>query len=308
MSYRKQKYFKIIDQAVNQVPGFSKAYSQFIVRTAIDQCSSSFIESYGRNIGHAALYFGRVPHEVSIDEINMYLYQLIEKNKHSKSFFKHTIYGLRYWFRLFKMPDKALEMPAIKQKRTLPTVLSKEECKALFHAPGLLKHRFMLALAYGAGLRTNELRLLKIADIDLDRKEIHIRNGKGGKSRFVILPRIIAELLPYYLVEENPLIYLFEGLTLGCAMGARSIQYVINEALQKTEIRKAVSMHTLRHSFATHLLEDGVEIHAIQRLLGHADMRSTIIYLHVAQIRPKRIHSPLDSLYGLSRRQRFSRS
>jgi len=100
-----------------------------------------------------------------------------------------------------------------------------------------------------------------------------------------------------YLQEVKPQLYLFEGLTPSEPMGERSIQYVINEALQKTTIKKAVSMHTLRHSFATHLLEDGIDIHSIQRLLGHSDIRTTIIYLHVAQVKPRFAHSPLDTLY-----------
>jgi integrase/recombinase XerD len=101
-----------------------------------------------------------------------------------------------------------------------------------------------------------------------------------------------------YLKDVKPQVYLFEGQTAGEPMGERSIQYVIKEALQKTNIRKAVSMHTLRHSFATHLLEDGIDIHSIQHLLGHSDIRTTIIYLHVVQIKTRLAHSPLDRLYN----------
>ena len=113
-----------------------------------------------------------------------------------------------------------------------------------------------------------------------------------------MLSQLLAEKLNAYLNEVKPQLYLFEGLTPAQPMGERSIQYVINEALQKTDIKKQVSMHTLRHSFASHLLEDGVDIHSIQRLLGHSDLRTTMVYLHVAQIRPKPVHSPFDSLYG----------
>jgi integrase/recombinase XerD len=171
------------------------------------------------------------------------------------------------------------------------------KCKLLFAAPRGLKHRFLLAFAYAGGLRMNELRLLKISDVDLDRKQIHIKMGKGKKDRYVVLSEFISSRFHHYLQEVKPQVYLFEGQTPGEPMGERSIQYVINEALQKTEIKKDVSMHTLRHSFATHLLEDGLDIHSIQRLLGHSDMRTTMVYLHVADVKPRAVFSPLDTLY-----------
>jgi integrase/recombinase XerD len=201
--------------------------------------------------------------------------------------------------RLFDMEDKAIQMPPIKKEKKLPVVLSKQECKELFKAPRNLKHRFLLAFAYAGGLRMNELRLLKITDADLHRSQVHIRQGKGRKDRYVGLSKLIAHKLPLYLHQVQPKVYLFEGLTPGEPMGERSIQYIITEALQKTNIKKQVSMHTLRHSYATHLLEDGIDIHSIQHLLGHADLMTTMVYLHVAQVKIKPAHSPLDSLYNI---------
>lgn len=257
------------------------------------------ITNYSRSIAAIALHFNRVPHDVSVDEINSYLYRMTVHEKQSISYFKQAVYGLRHWFRLFGMEEKAIQMPSIKKEETLPVVLSKQECKELFKAPRLLKHRFLLAFAYSAGVRMNELRLLKIADIDLHRKQIHIRQGKGKKDRYVVLSNFIIQKLGNYLTEVNPQVYLFEGQTPREPMGERSIQYVINEALQKTTLKKQASMHTLRHSFATHLLEDGVNIQSIQQALGHSDMRTTMVYLHVAQIKPNLAHSPLDSLYNM---------
>lgn len=198
------------------------------------------------------------------------------------------------------MEEVALKMPIVKKEETLPQVLSKEECKTLFRAPSNLKHRFLLAFAYSAGLRMNELRHMRINDIDLDRFQIKVRRGKGNKDRYVILSKAIAAKLPNYVKVCKPQTYLFEGQTVGSPMGERSIQYIINEAVLKTGIRKSgISMHTLRHRFATHLLEDGVDLYSIQRLLGHADIRNTLVYLHIAQIKPKIAHSPLDSLYDI---------
>ncbi len=301
MTFKKENYVTALQKAKMLVPGFKEAFVRFDERMTLDQCSRSMHTNYSRNLAHLALHFGRVPHEVSVGEINVYLYRLTVLDDFSLSYFKQTVFGLRYWFRLFDMDDKALQMPVIKKQKTLPTVLSKEECKQLFAAPRSLKHRFLLAFAYAGGLRMSELRYLKISDIDIHRKQIHIRQGKGKKDRYVILSDFILSRLQKYLDEVQPKVYLFEGQNTGSVMGERSIQYIINEALKKTTIQKDVSMHTLRHSFATHLLEDGVDLYSIQHLLGHSDIKTTIVYLHVAQVIPKVAHSPLDTLYGFKK-------
>lgn len=299
MSLRKKRTLTILEQAKNNIIGFKEAYDKFVERVTLDQNSESTIINYSRSIAQTALYFGEAPHRIKIEDINTYLYQTSLKEKQSSSYFKQSVYGLRYWFRLFGQEDKALKMPVIKHTHALPIVLSKEECKELFMAPRLLKHRFLLAMAYSAGLRMNELRLLQIVDVNIDRKQIHVRQGKGKKDRYVILSNLIASKFQYYLTELKPEVYVFEGQTPRYPLGKRSIQYIINQALHRTKIKKQVSMHTLRHSFATHLLEDGIDLQSIQRLLGHTDIRTTLEYIHVAQIKTKSAHSPLDSLYNL---------
>lgn len=299
MTFKKKDYYTLVDQAKDSVVGFKESYEKFIQSVSINQLSKSLIYNYGRNLSALAFHFNRLPHKVSVEEINSYLYQLISKQNLSKSYFKQTIYGLRYWFRMYGMEDSALQMPVIKKEFKLPVVLSKEECKLLFKTPRWLKHRFLLCFAYSAGLRMNELRLIKISDVDLNRKQIHVRNGKGKRDRYVTLSDYIKTKFDYYLKEVKPKIYLFEGQTPGHPMGERSIQYIISEALKKTDIRKEVSMHTLRHSYATHLLEDGVDLHSIQRMLGHSDIKTTLKYIHIAQIKPVLAHSPLDSLYNM---------
>jgi len=298
MSFNSKEKSTIESEAISTIRGFRDGYAKFKERTAIDQCSKGMITGYGRSIANVALHFGRVPHEVGVDEINGYLYRIATHDGMSASYFKLAVYGLRYWFRLHGMEEKAIAMPSIKREFKLPVVLSKQECKELFKAPRSLKHRYLLAFAYAGGLRMNELRLLKISDVDVHRKQVHIYLGKGRKGRYVTLSNFLIERFEHYLSEVKPQKYLFEGLTPGEAMGSRSIQYVIKEALLKTTIRKEVSMHTLRHSFATHLLEDGIDIHSIQLLLGHSHINTTIIYLHVAQVKTRLAHSPLDSLYG----------
>jgi len=299
MSSAKRVYNTIVSQAKKGVPGFENSYAKFIEKVTIGQNSKSLIVNYSRSLAYIALHFNKPPHLVSVDEINAYLYRMMVHEKCSLTYFKHAVFALRYWFRLFDMEDKAIQMPPIKKEKKLPTVLSRQECKALFKAPANLKHRFLLAFAYAGGLRMNELRMIKISDVDMQREQIHIRHGKGRKQRCVSLSKLLMQKLPLYLSAVKPNVYLFEGLTPGHPMGERSIQYIISEALQKTAIQKQVSMHTLRHSFATHLLEDGVDIHTIQHLLGHADLIQTLVYLHVAQVKTKPAHSPLDTLYDL---------
>jgi site-specific recombinase XerD len=259
------------------------------------------ISNYSRCIASTALHFNRLPHFLTIEEINSFLYEIKVKDYFSASHFKMTIYALRYWFRLFGMEEKAIAMPQVRRSNKLPVVLSKRECRELFLAPDLLKHRYLLAFAYGSGLRMNELRMLKIADIDTDRNQIHVRAGKGRKDRYVVLATLLSRSLDKYLKNVNPLVFLFEGSIPGRPYSPGSIRSVISAALKKTSIKKKASMHTLRHSFATHLLDDGMDIHSIQRQLGHSDIHSTLIYLHISQLSTRRIHSPLDSLYNIRR-------
>lgn len=298
MTFKKKNFYTTVNQAKDLIPGFSLAFGRFEEHVVLNGMSDSLIRNYGRNIAHLALYFDRLPHEVSAEEVNAYLYRKMVHEGLSMSYVKQTIFGMKFWFKLFNMDDKVLKLPMVKKEKKLPEVLSREQCKELFKAPRLLKHRFLLAFAYSAGLRMNELRHLKIQDVDTDRMQIHVKQGKGKKDRYVVLSKLIKERLPHYLNELKPEVFLFEGQTPGEMMGERSIQYVIAEALKKTEIQKGVSMHTLRHSYATHLLEEGVDIYSIQHLLGHSHLRTTIIYLHVAQVIPKVGRSPLDSLYS----------
>ena len=280
------------------VPGFKEGYRKFEQQVVLRGLSKGLLENYGRNVAHLALHFGRCPESVSVEEINSYLYHKAVEEKVCESYLKHTVFGMRMWLRMYGKDKEAIRIPVMKKSHTLPEVLSKSECKELFKSPKSFKHRFLLAFAYSTGMRLNELRFVKISDIDLDRMKVRIRQGKGKKDRYVILSQYIKTKLPAYLESSKPEIYLFEGSTSGYEMSERSIQNAMAEAVKKTNIKKQVSLHTLRHSFATHLLEDGVDLYTIQNLLGHSQLRSTIIYLHIAQVLPKSAKSPLDTLYN----------
>ena len=295
--WKKGDFYGVVAQARNMVPGFEEGYRKFEQQVVLRGLSKGLLENYGRNVAHLALHFGRCPEFISVEEINCYLYHKAVDDKWCESYIKHTVFGVRMWLRMFGKDEAAIRIPVMKKSHRLPEVLSKGECKELFKAPKSFKHRFLLAFTYSTGMRLNELRFVKISDIDTERMRVRIRQGKGKKDRYVVLSQYIKTKLPAYLESCKPELYLFEGNTPGHEMGERSIQNIMMEAVKKTNIKKNVSLHTLRHSFATHLLEDGVDLYTIQNLLGHSQLRSTIIYLHIAQVLPKSAKSPLDTLY-----------
>jgi site-specific recombinase XerD len=248
-------------------------------------------------VAKLSLYWKKSLLELQPEEVNEFLHALAEEKQASSTYFKHTVYGLRFFYRLYNMDDKRIELPVIRDTKKIIIVFSKEELKRLFMAPKSLKHRVILALIYSAGLRISELCNLKITDIDSDRMQLQIRNSKGNKSRYVILSDYILIGLREYVLSSKPSVYLFNGKTKGTPLGTGSIQQSFRRAMKVTKINKEASVHTLRHSYATHLLEDGLDIVTIKELLGHSHIETTMRYLHVAKIDRISAHSPLDTLY-----------
>jgi site-specific recombinase XerD len=196
------------------------------------------------------------------------------------------------------MNKNAIALPSLKKESKLPVILNEQELKELFNAPKLLKQQIVLALIYSAGLRGQEVVNLKISDIDFQRMTIHIRQSKYKKDRIVPLGIYMAMGLIKYIKAENPHIWLFNGKEPDGRYSVRGLSWVMRETLKKTSITKEVNLHSLRHSYATHLLEQGLNIVTLKDLLGHSDITTTMIYLHVAQCPFIKAHSPLDSLYG----------
>lgn len=192
-------------------------------------------------------------------------------------------------------------MPSIKRINALPVVLNRQEIKSLITTPKWKKHRILFALIYSAGLRIGEVNRLEQRDIDMERMTIHIRESKYKKDRIVPLSHYMKKGLLDYYKQVCPIKYVFNGKATGSALSKRAIQYIFRETLQKTNIQKPANVHTLRHSYATHLLEEGVDILTIRDLLGHEDITTTMKYLHVAQMEHRQAHSPLDTLYNYSK-------
>ena len=295
---RKKSEFTILERAMQTVEGFDKVYHKMQQQTILGGRSQSTLDNYIRRIALVCLEFNRLPEDISEDEINEYLTGLAQMAKSpSRSSFKHAVYGLRYYFRHIGLNKRAIDLPSMKKEVKLPVIFNRSELRQLFTAPTLLKHRIVLTLIYSAGLRSQEAINLKLSDIDFERKTIHIRQSKYKKDRIVPLSDYIAKGLIKYISAEHPHIWLFNGKEADGRYSVKGLSWIIRENLKKTDIKKDVSLHSLRHSYATHLPEDGVNIVTIKELLGHAHITTTMIYLHVAQIAPGGAHSPLDTLY-----------
>lgn len=295
---RKKSEFTILGRAMQTVPGFDKVYHKLKQQTILSGRSQSTFDNYIRRIALVCLEFNRLPEDISEDEINEYLTSLAQMPKSpSRSSFKHAVYGLRFYFRLIGLAKRATDLPSMKKEAKLPVIFNRSELRQLFKAPTLLKHRIALTLIYSAGLRSQEAINLKLSDIDFERKTIHIRQSKYKKDRIVPLSDYIAYGLRKYIAAEHPHIWLFNGKEPDGRYSVKGLSWIMRETLKKTGIAKDVSLHSLRHSYATHLLEDGVNIVTIMELLGHGHIITTMIYLHVAQIPPGSAHSPLDTLY-----------
>ena len=296
---RKKTGLTIVEKAIITIDGFEKVVKQLEIQVTLRGQSKSTLQNYIRRIAQFSLHFEKLPEQIDEDEINEYLAALARDPKSpSRSSFKHMVYGLRYYYRLLGMNKKAIGLPSLKKDTKLPVVLNRSELKELFSAPTLLKQRIVLTLIYSAGLRGQEVINLKISDIDFERMTIHIRQSKFKKDRIVPLSPTMGFGLKKYLKAENPHIWLFNGKQADIKYSVRGLSWVMRENLKKTSISKSVNLHSLRHTYATHLLEEGLDIVTLKNLLGHADITTTMIYLHIAQCEHVKPHSPLDTLYG----------
>ncbi|MGH2644291.1 MAG: tyrosine-type recombinase/integrase, partial [Chitinophagaceae bacterium] len=220
----------------------------------------------------------------------------LQKCKLSENQMHSRLNALKFYFEQVLHKEKFFfEIPRPKKPSFLPKVLSVEEVRALFKATANLKHRMMLKLCYGMGLRVSEVVRLKPEHIDSKRMQVLIAGAKGKRDRYVVLPETILEELRAYYRQYHPNGYLFEGQNAG-QYAIRSVQAVFRQAMRKANINKPVGIHSLRHSYATHLLEYGTDISLIQKLLGHQNIKTTQIYTHVSRSVIAKIKSPLDHI------------
>jgi integrase/recombinase XerD len=239
-----------------------------------------------------ARYLSKPVWQSSLSDVTAFLSYLEKEAGLSASSLNQTISALKFFFTRILGKAAPLEHRPKADKR-LPGILSRDEVMRLISSPKSLKHKAILALAYSAGLRVSEIAVMKISDIDFSRGTILVRQGKGRKDRYTILAIRTKRLLLKYIEIYQPSIYLFVGQQ-NIHITIRTIQEVFKRAKNKAGIEKEASIHSLRHSFATHLLEDGTDLRYIQELLGHANAKTTQIYTHIAKSDFLKIKSPFD--------------
>ncbi|HQD12630.1 MAG TPA: site-specific integrase [Chitinophagales bacterium] len=264
----------------------SRRYSDNTVKSYTDALKSFLLFHHEKRV-----------EDLSNDDLIAYNNDYILKNEFSASYQNQVVNAVKLFFRTVenkRMDEVLIHRP--KREKKLPNVLSKEEVKLILNAHSNIKHKAMLSLIYSCGLRCSELLALKPVHIDSKRNILIIKQAKGKKDRIVPLSDKILALLREYYKAYKPKAYLFEGQNAGQAYDDRSLQQVLKQALQKVGITKPVTLHWLRHSYATHLLENGTDLRYIQELLGHNSSKTTEIYTHVSTKSIQNIKSPFDDL------------
>lgn len=252
-------------------------------------------KTYLREVENLAKYFGKSPDELGESEIKEYLLYLRNERKVSEGTYRFYSYGLRFFYKHTLKRDYVMEKILFpKPKKQLPVVLDLKEVNALFEVTTNLKHKAILMTTYASGLRVSEAARLKVADIDSKRMMVRVREGKGGKDRYSLLSHAALECLRTYWKKYRPKEWLFEGQDKSQPISTSSIRYIFNKAKEGAGIKKPATVHTLRHSFATHLIEAGTSLHHVQLLLGHRSPNTTTVYLHVSHVNLAQVASPLD--------------
>ena len=287
----------MIEKARQAVEGFSTLYEKTSQKLSLAGYAGSTSSNYLRELARISLHFGTIPDNLSEEQINGYLQELTTRFTKQQGTFKMAVWGLRYYFRTIKKQETSIALPSIRRTKGLPVVLSQQECRRLFKADDDLRHRLMLITMYSAGLRVSELCRLQPCDIDADRKKIHIKQSKNHKDRYVVLSTLLLRGLRKYYRQYKPVKYVFNGNTKGSPISHEGVRFVLKQSVKKAGITKPVTLHTLRHSFATHLLEEGLDLFTLKEQMGHTRITTTMSYVHIAQVIPKVAFSPLDRLY-----------
>lgn len=270
--------------------------NQMIQQMQLKGYSKSSIKNYTECIVSLANYYKTSPDLLSVEQVRNYIHFKLIEEKRSKSWANQIVSALKILFcDVLKREWNQLDIPRSRREKKLPVVLSKQEFSELISVIRNLKHRALLILKYSSGLRLSEVKNLKIGDVDSKRMMVRVVQAKGFKDRYSILSPVALEILREYYKMYRPVTWLFETKK-SQAMSERTIQAVFKNALGKSGIKKKVGIHSLRHSFATHMMEHGVSLPIIQQLLGHKSLRTTSVYLHVQKYTLDAVKSPLDSI------------
>jgi len=268
---------------------------QMLVDLQLSGAKPNTQKSYLREVDNLVKYFNRSPEELGEAELKEYLLYLIKERHLSEGTFRFYVAALKFFYRTTLKREWMVEkIRHPRAKRKLPIVLDLSEVQSLFAVTQNLKHKAILMITYSSGLRASETARLKITDIDSKRMTVRITQGKGGKDRYSILSQTTLELLREYWRKYRPQEWLFPGTKEKDHLSTHSIQLLFYQAKKRAGITKPASVHTLRHSFATHLIEAGTSLHHVQLLLGHRSPTTTTVYLHVSRLNLAQVTSPLD--------------
>lgn len=269
-------------------------FTDFMVIKGLSQNTQ---ESYFYALNSLARHFQKSPEAVDLEEIQQYILHLINVKKYANSSCIVHIAAFRMFYKEFlKLDDSKFYLPRRIERKTKPQVLSHDEIWKLFDHSYNLKHKTILITAYSAGLRVSEVVSLKVKDIESERMLIRVESGKGGKDRYTILSDFLLNHLRIYWKAFQPKYWLFErNGRPNEHLTTRTAERVYRDAKERAGITKKGNMHLLRHSFATHMLESGIDLDSLQKLLGHASITSTMQYLHLTSYRLKKIKSPMDT-------------
>ncbi len=268
---------------------------QMLIELKLNGYSTMTIKNYMNNINRFFEFIYKDPHDLEENDIKRYLFYLVDQKNVSSSYVSQAVSSIKFFCKyVLKKHDLIVTLPIPRKLERLPSVLSQQEVYRILKAVKNVKHLAILTLTYSAGLRVSEVVGLHVRDIDIDRKLIHIHQGKGHKDRYTLLSQGALKIVQDYIRRFTPETWLFPGGIEGEHISARTVQKVFENTVTKAGIIKNVTVHTLRHSFATHLLENGTDLRYIQELLGHKNSKTTEIYTHVSTKDMRRIQSPLD--------------
>ena len=255
------------------------------------------INTYIACLATMSKHFNQSPDKITSEQVKEYLLKCIKNNQVTPSCINQYISSYKVLMTAVLGRDwDAIQIPRPRREKKLPVVFSKSEVIKVLEATTNLKHRVILSLAYSSGARLEEVSNLKVKDVDSARMQIKISCGKGKKDRYTILSPKLLVLLREYWQLYRPKTYLFEGTDRKGPISIRTIQHIFKHNLKRSGIIKNASFHTLRHSFATHLLEQGINLRIIQELLGHTNIKTTTVYTHLQNYSPSSVTSPLDKL------------
>ena len=266
--------------------------------------SQRTIESYLHAVEDFARYFGQSPDQLNQEHIRQYHLHLVQDRKFAVNTIVARIAALRFFFvKTLRRPYQREDLPSPKRPKRLPSVLSQEEVARLIDAAANLFHYAILMTLYATGLRRAELCRLRVSDIDSQRMVVHVHQGKGNRDRDVPLTPKLLETLRTYWRWKKPKDWLFPSRGIADAVrpiSTKAVYFVVQQAARRAGLDKSISPHTLRHSWATHLLENGADLRTIQLLLGHADLEHTTVYLHLSQRHLQAASNPVESIAVVS--------